>query len=173
MKFTTQVLLLQHRLKLIYQLFQKAGEIDAAVLQGDVGEIEPGDLKEVIDQIFQSLRLAEGDGKILRPELLWKLSCIPQQIQIADDRSQRRLQIMGKIHDEIVFPLLRLLQQADIIQRLFPRQIDLIFHIKHLFRESDGILPGMGEALRRIDDIIQIPQRFSYGNSSNNKKTNR
>ena len=56
-----QILLRKHRPKLKCELLQQPRQIDPAVLQRDFREIEPRDLKELVDQVLQPLGLVQRE----------------------------------------------------------------------------------------------------------------
>ncbi len=96
----------QNGLEFIRKLLQQAGQIDSAVFQSHAGQAVFCNFQKFIDQLLQPFRLGQGDGEIFFPQLLGELPFVPQQMEIADRGGQRCFQVMGQIHNQIVFPLL-------------------------------------------------------------------
>ena len=83
--------------------------------------------------------------------------------QISDNGGKGRFQVVGQIHDEVIFPLLCVFSQAEIFLRLDSRQIQLIFHVRELFRERNGGGLRFRQRFGGVDDGIQVFQRFFDG----------
>ena len=97
LQFTPQVLFRELGGKLTGHLLQHPGQVRRLLLQLQMGQAEAGDVKELIDEVLQPLRLLQGDAGIPAPQLRGELRLVPQQRKVADDAGERRLQIMGQI----------------------------------------------------------------------------
>ena len=100
---------MEHRLELADNLLQHQRKVHAGFLQLHVGEVEAGNLKELVDQLLQPLRLFQRHPGVVLPRLSGELRLFLQKGEIANHAGQRGFQVMGKVHNHIVFPLLRLL----------------------------------------------------------------
>ena len=121
---------------------------------------ESRDIEEFSDQFFQPLRLCSGDSDIARPLLRRQVRILFQKHQISHYTCQRRLEIVGQIHDQVVF-LLLVFQDPPLIQnRLKSHFVELILRFLHHCREHDRLLFIRGQLRRRVQKIIKVAKRF-------------
>ena len=76
---------------------------------------------------------------------------------------------MGKIHDQIIFSLLRFPCNHGVAQSLLPHKVELVFHIPHGLGKAYRLLPLMNQGFRRIHHLVQIPQRLCDKIIGNNR----
>ena len=101
----------QYRIKFLCHLHKHIGQIQFLFFQENILEIILGDLKKFLDQPLQPFGLFQGNVGILFLLGLRHIRGLVKKGQIPQDRSQRGFQIMGKVCDQIIFPLSLLLQR--------------------------------------------------------------
>ena len=157
LQFTPQVLFRELGGKLTGHLLQHPGQVRRLLLQLQMGQAEAGDVKELIDEVLQPLRLLQGDAGIPAPQLRGELRLVPQQRKVADDAGERRLQIMGQIDHQIVFPLLCLPGSPGVPQGPFPDGVQLPLQVLHGLRQLNGLLSRLGQLLCRRGQRVHQP----------------
>ena len=152
-----QLLFPEHRFKLTGHLLQQPFQVHGLGVQFQVGEVEPGDLEKFVDQVFQPLGLVQGDAGVPGPQFGADLGFVLQQGQIADDAGQRGFQVMGQVHDQVVFPLLRFPGSGGIGQGFLPGQFQPHFRFRQGGGKFDLSLGGVGQAVGHGNDLAQVP----------------
>ena len=157
-----KLLFVQHRLELKDKLFQHTGEIYAAVLKLNIRQIEPGYLEKLVDKLLQTLRLIKGYGKVLFPKFRRYFLLVPQQREISYDRGERCFQVMGEVHDKVVFALLVFFSYLRVMQRGFPGAVKLVLYAFELVRQDYLFICRICKAFRRGNYLVKIPQRAAH-----------
>ena len=146
----------QQRRHLVRQLHQQVVEVHRLLGQGDLLGVIPGDFKKFIHHRFQPVGFVQSDAHPLGPLLRRAVRLLLQEIQVTDDRGQRRSDVVGQIHDQLVLPPLRL------GGFLFPlRQgpldgVELALEGQHLRREADLLPVVRQQGLNPPVDLAKV-----------------
>ena len=70
-------------------------------------EVHPGDVEKFADELLQPLGLVQGDARIFGPLLRRESRLVVEQVEVAQHRGERGLEVVGQESHQVLPPLLR------------------------------------------------------------------
>ena len=134
-----------------------------------MGQIKPGNVEELIDQVLQPLCLFKSNAQIFLLKCRGNFPFIMKKRQISDHGGERRLQVMSQIDDQVVFSLFSLVGGLPAFDDIKPYLIHMKGGFPQVIGHNDRFLLIFPEAVGGCQKLIQIGTGFREITVSENK----